>query len=307
MSPNPEELQIVVGQLAQAFGMPPPPPLTPDQIASGQSVISQLLAALGMAGNIGDPADMAAAEDGYAERELQTGEALAKFPANEEESAQALQQVMGMAQQVPQSLSGVGQGLGGVFGGFFQSLNQALQQGLQAGQQLAGGLGNAGQGAELAGEVPAEALGDTLGTGGALLGAGGAAAGVGGGLAGTAPAGYLGPPATPSAATFPASSPGPPSAAATPEPSVAARGGMGGYPMMPPGAPGGAGGSGDAKTDTKRVVAPSVKNGAPVQGRVGAPPNLPEVTKRIDGRPVARRRILAAGTNLDDEDVGPGR
>lgn len=306
MSPSPEELQIVLGQLAQAFGMPPPPPLTPDQIASGQSVISQLLAALGMAGNIGDPADMAAAEDGYAEREVQTGEALAKFPANEEESAQALQQVMGMAQQVPQSLAGVGQGLGGAFGGFFQSLNQALQQGLQAGQQLAGGLGNAGQGVELAGELPTEALGETLGAGGALLGAGDAAAGVGG-LAGTAPASYLGPPATPSAATFPASSPGPPPAPATPESSGAARAGMGGYPMMPPGTSGGAGGSGDAKADTKRVVAPSVKNGAPVQGRVGAPPSLPEVTKRVEGRPVARRRILVPGTKLDDEDVGPDR
>ncbi|MDT5367539.1 MAG: hypothetical protein QOC62_1970, partial [Mycobacterium sp.] len=41
---DPQQLQIVLGQLAHAFGMPPPPPLTPDQVASGSSLMSQLLA-----------------------------------------------------------------------------------------------------------------------------------------------------------------------------------------------------------------------------------------------------------------------
>lgn len=297
---DPEQLQIILGQLAQVLGVPPPPPLAPDQVASTRSVISQLLAALGMAGNIGDPVDQAAAEAGEAERELETGAALAKFPANEEQAAQAMQQVMGMAQQVPQSLSGVGQGIGAVFGGFVQQFNQALQQGMQAGQQLVSGLGNAGQGVELAGELPADALGDGLGAGGALLGAGGSA---GAGLASTMPAGTLGPPATPSAATFPSAAavPSPPPLA--PEAAGSGRGAVGGYPMVPPGTAGNAGAAGsEAKADTKRVVPPAVRNGAAVQGRVSTPPKLPEVTKHVHGKPVASRRI--AGPDQRSEQDG---
>lgn len=297
---DPQQLQIILSQLAQVLGLPPPPPLAPDQVASTRSIISQLLAALGMAGNMGDPADLAAAEAGQADRELQTGAALAKFPANEEQAAQAMQQVMTMAQQVPQSLSEVGQGVGGIFGGFFQQLNQALQQGVQAGQQLVFGLGSGGQAAEFAGELPAEALGDTLGAGGALLGAGG---GAGAGLGGTIPAGNLGPPATPSAATFPSSSVIPSPAPSAPETTGAGRGAVGGYPMMPPGTVGGAGGTGaDAKADTKRLVPPAVKNGAAVQGRISTPPKLPEVTKHVQGKPVATRRIV--GPDQRDEKDG---
>jgi hypothetical protein len=301
---DPQQLQIVLSELAHAFGMPPPPPLTPDQIASGRSLMSQLLSALGLAGNSGDPADMAAAQAGYAQRGMQTGDAMAKFPANEEQSSQALQQIMGSAQQIPQSLTGIGQSFGGVFGGFFQALNQAMQQGMQAGTQLASGLGKGGQGAGLAAEVPADALGDALGAGGAALGAGGAAGGAAAGLAeSTTPAGNLGPPPTPSAGTYPASSPASPAAPpSAPEPSTGPRGPMGGYPMMPP-AMGGAGATGgDAKADTKRVVTPSVKNGAPVQGRI-TPQTAPEVVKRVDGKPVASRRILAPDYKPDEDDA----
>jgi hypothetical protein len=78
---------------------------------------------------------------------------------------------------------------------------------------------------------------------------------------------------------------------------------MGGMPMMPPGAMGGAGGSGgDSKTDTKRVVPPSVKNGAPVQGRIVAAPTAAEVVKRVAGKPVASRRILAPDQKPEDDD-----
>lgn len=74
-------------------------------------------------------------------------------------------------------------------------------------------------------------------------------------------------------------------------------------PMVPPGAMAGAGGAGsDSKPDTKRVVAPSVKNGAPVQGRIVAPPTGPEVVKRVAGKPVASRRILAPEPNPDDDE-----
>jgi hypothetical protein len=301
---DPQQLQIVLSQLAHALGMPPPPPLTPDQIASGRSLMSQLLAAMGLAGNSGDPADLAAAQAGYAQRGTQTGDAMAKFPAGEQDSSRALEQIMSSAQQMPQSLSGLGQSFGGIFGGFFQALNQAMQQGMQAGTQMASALGKGGQGASLAGELPADALGDALGAGGAALGAGGAAGGAGAGLAeSTAPAGYLGPPPTPSAGTYPAASATPPVPPPTaPDPSAGARGSASGYPMMPPGATGGGASGGDAKVETKRVVPPTVKNGAPVQGRITAPQNAPEVVKRVAGKPVASRRILTPDDKRDDED-----
>jgi hypothetical protein len=81
---------------------------------------------------------------------------------------------------------------------------------------------------------------------------------------------------------------------------------MGGMPMMPPGAMAGAGGAGsDSKPETKRVVTPSVKNGAPVQGRIVAPPSAPEVVKRVAGKPVASRRILAPDQKPDDDEDDP--
>lgn len=307
-----DELRIYVIELARALEQNlPPPPIPPDLPVAAQSEIDLLLAGLGMAATAGDPADMAAAEAGYAERALQTSEAIVKFPANEEQSAQAMQQVMGMAQQVPQQLSSLGQGFGGMFGGFLQQLDQALQQGVQAGQQLAGGLGSGLSSAGEALEEPVEAVGDGLadgladgfGAGGALLG--GPAAAVAGGLGATTPAGTLGPPATPSPSTFPASSSSPPTPPSAPE-SGSGRGAMGGYPVMPPGAPGAGTANPDPKTDTKRIVAPPVRNGTPVQGRISAPPRLPEVTKRVDGRPVSTRRILALG-HPTDESVEPDR
>jgi hypothetical protein len=294
---DPQQLQIVLSQLAHAYGMPPPPPLTPDQIASGSSLMSQLLATLGLAGNSGDPSDMAAAQAQYAQRGQKTGDAMTKFPANEEDSSKQLEQLMGTAGQIPQQLM---QAVGGLFGGFSQAINQAAQQGSQIGSQLASTVGKAGQGAGLAAEVPADALGDALGAGGAALGAGGAGAGLAGA---TTPAGNLGPPPTPSAGTYPAAAPMPqiPATSAT-DSAASARGQMGGMPMMPPGAMGGAGASSTDKPDTKRVVPPSVKNGAPVQGRITTPQTAPEVVKRIAGKPVASRRILTPDDKRDDED-----
>ena len=91
---DPQQLQIVLGQLAHAFGMPPPPPLTPDQIASGSSLMSQLLATLGLAGNSGDPTDMAAAAAGHAKRGEKTGDAMTQFPAADQDSSKQLEQLM---------------------------------------------------------------------------------------------------------------------------------------------------------------------------------------------------------------------
>ena len=129
----------------------------------------------------------------------------------------------------------------------------------------------------------------------------------------TTPMSALGPAATPTGSTVPTSG-----RTATPAPAVpqaphgtAPMGGMGGYPMMPPGAMGGAGGQQDKdnKAETKRVSVPPVKNGAPVQGRItNPPPKTPTVTKNVDGKPVSTRRIVVPGergeAKPDDEDKG---
>ncbi len=81
----------------------------------------------------------------------------------------------------------------------------------------------------------------------------------------------------------------------------------GGMPMMPPGAAHGAASGSESKTETKRVVPPSVKNGAPVQGRVTTPQAAPEVVKRVAGKPVATRRLLVPEEKRDDDEDETGR
>ena len=82
--------------------------------------------------------------------------------------------------------------------------------------------------------------------------------------------------------------------------------GMAGMPLVPPGAVGAAAATDkDSKTDTKRVSVPPVRNGAPVQGRLIPGPSLPPVTKQLDGKPVAARRIVAPGRRAD-VDKPPG-
>jgi hypothetical protein len=307
-----QQIQIILDQLAQLTGQPPPPGITPDELARGRSVMSQLLKVLGMASNSGDPADMTAAETGYAERGAKTGDALAKFPANEEASSAKLagvgnqNEMAQMVQQIPQMASG----MLGALGGLLQPLGQIPQQFAQIGQQaMQAGMGalqhGAGGAATAAEAIPGELLGATGGAGelGGGVGAGG------GGLGATTPTAMLGPLPAPSAGTEPASShttsPAPPSAAA---PTTAPRGAMGAMPMMPPGAMHGAAGTGsDAKPDTKRIVTPAVKNGAPVQGRITTPPPAPEVVKRVEGKPIASRRILLPDQKRDDDDAGSGR
>ena len=293
---NGQEVQIVLTQLAQTMGLPPPPPLTPDQIASGTSLMSQLLATLGMAGNVGDPNDMAAATEGHAKRGEKTGDAMTQFPAADQQGSQELQQLMSTMQQMPQQVM---QTFSGLFQGLSQPLNQAMQQVSQISSQLTSTLGKAGQGAGAA-ALPADALGGALGAGGSAMGAGGAGAGLAGA---TTPAGNLGPPPTPTAGTVPMSSQQAPVTSPPPAEGAGARGQMGGgMPMMPPGAGGGAASGGDSKAETKRVVPPTVKNGAPVQGRISTPQAAPEVVKRVAGKPIASRRILAPEDKRDDDE-----
>src|SRR5919109_162166 len=106
-----QQLQIFLDQLSQLTGQPPPPGITPDQLANGSSLISHLLKVLGIASNTGDPADMADAQDGYAERGAKTADALTKFPANEGASSAQMagvgnqNEMAQMVQQLPQMAS----------------------------------------------------------------------------------------------------------------------------------------------------------------------------------------------------------
>jgi hypothetical protein len=313
-----DELVAIIENYARAHGLPPPPPITPDSVAQPSSIIDYILTLLGLAANTGDPADNTGAQTGYAERDAKTADAMAKFPANEEQSSAQLAgvgQEGQMAQQVPQMASGVAQAVSGALGGALQPLSQIPQQVGQVGQQaMQMGMGalqhGAGSAAAASEAVPGEVLGAGAGLGAAGADLAGAAGGAGAaGLGATAPTAMLGPPPAPSAGTVPMSSPSPPPVPPNaPEPAAAPRGGMGAMPMVPPGAMHGAGATGsDAKPDTKRVVPPSVKNGAPVQGRISAPPSTAEITKRVEGKPVASRRILLPDQKPDDDSADSSR
>jgi hypothetical protein len=309
------KLVAIIEHYAQTHGLNlPPHQIVSDMVASGPSGVEQLLSLLGVSVNAGDPADNLQAQAGQNQREAGLNYATSQFPATEQSSASNLAGVGGkdpMSEftQLMQGATGIGQGLlTGLMQPFTQIAQQIPQQGMQAMQAVMGAAQHgAGGAASAAGALPEELAGAAGGLGGGAAGLAGAAGGAGGAIAGTAPASQLGPPPTPSASTVPASSPiTPPVPAPPPDAGVGGRGGMGGMPMMPPGAMGGAGSQGgDGKTDTKRVVAPSVKNGAPVQGRIVAPPTSAEVVKRVAGKPVASRRILAPDQDPDDDPEAP--
>jgi hypothetical protein len=308
------KLVAIIENYARAHGLNlPPHQIDSDMVASGPSGVEQLLSLLGVNVNANDPADNLQAQTGQSQREAGLGAAMTQFPATEQNSAAQLAGVGGkdpMSEftQLMQGATGIGQGLTSSFTGLLQPFTQIAQQipqqGMQAMQAVMGAATKgAGGGAAAAEAIPGEVAGAAGGLGGDAAGLAGAAGGAGAGL-GTTPASQLGPPPTPSAGTVPASSTTtPPVPAPPPDAAAGPRGGMGGMPMMPPGAMGGAGGSGgDSKTDTKRVVPPSVKNGAPVQGRIVAPPTAAEVVKRVAGKPVASRRILAPDQKPEDDD-----
>jgi hypothetical protein len=144
MSGDDDQLKIILDDLARLTGRPPPPQIPPDQLATGKSAISQLLALLGIASNGGDPDDTLDALTGHAERGAKTADALTKFPANEEASSAKLAGVGGqdpmaqMVQQLPQLASG----MAGALGGLMQPLSQIPQQLAQVGQQaMQAGMG----------------------------------------------------------------------------------------------------------------------------------------------------------------------
>ena len=166
MSGDDDQLKIILDDLARLSGQPPPPQIPPDQLATGKSAISQLLALLGIASNGGDPDDTLDAATGHAERGAKTDDALTKFPANEEASAAKLAGVGGqdpmgqMVQQLPQLASGMAGALGGLFQPLAQIPQQVAQVGQQAMQAGMGALQHGAGGAAAAGEeIPAEFLG----------------------------------------------------------------------------------------------------------------------------------------------------
>ena len=314
-----QRIRIILDELAEVAGLPPPPPIPPAQMASLGSAIDELLTVLTAAGGVGIPGDNADAQRGQAERETKINEALAKFPANEQQSAARLAgidqpgQMTQLAQQLPQLASGMAGAVSGALGGVLQPLSQIPQQLSQLGQQaMQMGMGTLqhGTGSDLsaAEEIPGELAetGDQFGSDGP----GGAPefAGSGSGITGgTTPTAMLGPPPVPSAGTFPASSQTTPSAPLNPpEPSSGPKGNMGPMPMMPPTAMRGSGAAEtEAKTDTKRVVPPSMKNGAPVQGRITTAPPISAVTKNLDGKPLTTRRILLPDRKNNEADSAP--
>lgn len=299
----------------EAYGIaaqtPPPPVITPDAVIAGQVPIEMLLQALGLAANAGDPKDNAEAQKGHAEREALTAEAAQKFPAQDEAAKgemQGVDQMGQMAQQMPQMIGGMAGAISGALGGALQPLAQIPQQLAQTGQQLLqqgmGAMQKAGgevSPEDFGSEVPSEFFNSEPETGSG----GGGSAGGGGGMGATTPMSALGPAATPTGSTVPTSGRAGvvPQAAPSAPHANGPMGGMGGgYPMMPPGAMGGAGGAQDKddKAATKRVSPPSVKNGAPVQGRISTPPPAaPTVSKNVEGKPVSTRRIIVPSDKPD--------
>jgi hypothetical protein len=307
-----------------------PPTIASDPLAAGMSPTEQLLRILGLAANVDDPQDNADSIDAQAERDAQAIAAAEAFTTQDEQAAAevnsvaAQDQTAQLAQQLPQMISGIAGAVTGALGGALAPLGQIPQQLAQAAFQTGMGAYR-GDGAsdlqiddpgaldalsfdDIATDTPALSDAGLGGDGdgfGDFGGGGFGGADPGGGSApitGTIPTGLLGPPPVPSASTAPASAPAVttslPNTAPAPTPAGA---GMAGVPMVPPGAMTGANGADkDAKADTKRITVPQVRNGTPVQGRLTAPPVAP-VIKKVEGKPVASRRIIAPG---DAEDQG---
>ena len=307
----------------------PPPPIASDPLITGTAPIEQVLRMLGLAANSGDPRDNAEAISEHARRDAGATEAAQMFAAQDAEAAMMLDgvatpdQSAALAQQFPQMAAGVAAALAGALGGALQPLAQLPQQmaqGVQQVLQAGSGLFEASAGATAApidglslDTSPAfdefdSLIGDFTDPDGGGSGfdvvpssAGGTPGGGGVGTGGAMSAPALGPPPIPSASTAPASVPASPATAPRPPAAPGAIGpGIAGMPMIPPGAVGAAGATDkEAKTDTKRVSAPPVRNGAPVQGRLIPAPSPPPVTRNSAGKPVATRRITGPDGKTD--------
>lgn len=282
-----------------------PPAVTSDPLVEGGTPVEQLLRALGLAANSGDPLDDSAGLDDYANRDAAMAAAAEGFASQDSTAGSEMS-------QLPQLAAGIAGALVGVLAGALQPVMQMPAQLAQgAGQALQAGTALMSQYRDtdspdfpLSDEQPDEQYGgvaddvppmddlsplDTTGSGT--------------GSAGTAPMALLGPAPIPSATTAPASaaplSPRAPAAASAPAAGV---GGMAGMPMIPPG-PMSAAANTATPPETKRVAAPTVRNGAPVQGRIAGPPAGPLAPRTLEGRPVEARRIVLP--SVPEESGGP--
>jgi hypothetical protein len=326
-------LNANVEQYLQAAAMNTAPPVVvSDQLVAGTAPIEQILRMLGLAANSGDAQDNLEGITEHERRDAQANESAEVFAAQDAEAATGLDgiaapdQLAAMTQQLPQAAAGIAAALAGALGGALQPLVQIPQQIAQGAQQvLQAGMGTDGE--PVGDTIPigyprmeADPWPDEFGStaddaadfgnfgGGSDAGfSPSMAAGGSGGAGGTTPATILGPPPVPSASTAPSAAPPTPIAGqGTPAVSTTHGPGMAGMPMVPPGAVGAAAAADkDSKTDTKRVSVPPVRNGAPVQGRLIPGPAFPPVTKRLEGKPVAARRIVAPGRRADG-DQPPG-
>lgn len=273
----------------------PPPSITSDPLVAGGTPIEELLRVLVLATNADDPEDYAESLDEHASRDAQVTEAAEKFGDQDQGAAAEL------TQQLPQWASGVAGTLAGGMGGivgpltqipqaFGQAAAQALQSGLSAfGPSLTGsGLG-LGPDMNALGSEPDDVESADAGDGGwdnsddrGIPADTGITdrdlplpAGFGGPpdearLNGSAQTAAPGPPPVSPAAT--ARAPSPPAPAPVSGGAPASPGSaLAGMPVAPPTGVGPAQGK-ETKPETKRVSAPIVRNGAPVQGRIAAGP-----------------------------------
>lgn len=290
-----EQFNADTDRYLQAAALNPAPPQIPsDPLVGGTTPVEQLLRVLGLASNSGDLFDDSEGAEGYAQRDIWTTEAAGTFA--EQDSGAATQMNSTAAQQIPQLASGIAGAVAGVMAGVLQPLAQIPQQFTQGAQQLLQsapallGPSDDLDTYSLEDPSPDTDFGDPLAVGGFDGLSTGLSTGPDGG--GTVPSAALGPAPVPSAGTHPSSSPTtPPVQPYIGTAAHAPAGAMTGMPMIPPAGLGGTSVDREAKNDTKRVTAPSVRNGSPVQGRITAASALPLVTTRIDGKPVASRRI----------------
>lgn len=328
-----DRMNADVEQYLQAAAMnTPPPQIISDALVTGITPVEQLLRVLGLAANLGDPEDNAESAEEHARREAALNEAAQRFAEQDAQAAAELadiaeypdyvavsaelgqppsvDQTAAMTQQLPQAVSSIAGALAGAIGGALQPLTQIPQQLAQGAQQaMQTGMGVLQQASAPTADTSQfpddftdspDDFANFGDFGDAGMGGGAAPGGDGAGApGGTTPTAMLGPAPVPPASTAPSSAPMgrivTPSAAPTPHLGGA---GMAGMPMIPPGAmAGNTGADKDSKPETRRVSVPPVRNGAPVQGRLTAPP--PPVVKNIDGTPVVTRRPAAANTKRD--------
>ena len=293
------DLNADVEKYLQAAGLDAPPPIESDPLVTGATPIEQLLRILGLAANADDPEDIAEGLDEYIRREDKTTEAAEKFAAQDQTAAD----------QVAQVATGIAGALAGALGSVLQPLTQIPQQlGQGATQALQTGLGVLGGPAPRPQRPISEPLLDDFTTAAddvepstdefdgpddigppGEIGNGMGFPGSPVGFGATAPAAALGPAPTPTSPSPTTPSP-PPARTGPPAAPAHAPAGM---PLIPPmmATPGAA--EQPAKTDTKRVSVPTVRNGAPVQGRLTTGPIEPAAATPSGG--TNRRATTPAG------------